>query len=282
MTEIEQNRIIDGNINELLYKKKTCDERLFVQYRDKMSLLSDVPYEKLPEIFSIITQRLSTEEKRTCARLLCDSVYGRYGDIGLFLPDREEKKEKAVIVYLDSPASRESLAEFEKMFGECRKIPLFDFNSVCEAVYNGNADMCVLPTENSTDGRLSGFYSLTVKYELFTLAVCDVTNYETSVRTRFSLLSSAGADYTESDELSCIVQFDLNKEMTLYSAVSAADYFGLYCSRADCIPESHIIGDFKGVFVFEGKRKEIFSFLFYMYVTSAPYTLQGIYDKTQR
>ena len=42
-----------------------------------------------------------------------------------------------------------------------------DFNAVCEDVYYGRSDMCLLPLDNSRDSKLVSFYKLIEKYELF-------------------------------------------------------------------------------------------------------------------
>ncbi len=278
MTEFEKNRIINGNIFELIEKKQSCDDRLYVHCRDKMSMLSDTALSDLPELFGLITDGFPECEKRLCADILYRQ---RMSDINseLFLGGKSGKKKSVTIAFLDNPASREALAELEKLFDECRGETYYDFSSVCEAVHDQHADMCILPIENSVDGRLTGFYNLISKYELFTVSVCDVMNYDTSVRTRFSLLSSEPMCYFVSDEICCVMQFELNRQNTLASVVSVAEHFGVYCAGVSSIPEPHVTQDFKGVFNFEGKRQDMSAFLFFLYLTSASFILQGIYDK---
>ncbi len=279
MTDTEKYRIINGNINELRQKKLSCDERLYVHYRDKMALMANADFDSLPHIFSESTADEDEATKMLCADILCKLVFGSKPETERFLPIYRGKKKDAIIAYFDNPASAEALCEFEKIFDGSRSDAYFDFESVCEAVYNSKADACILPLENSSDGRLTGFYNLAAKYELFTVAVADVTNYDTSVRTRFSLMSSHPVLYAKSDKLSCVIQFDLNPDMSIAFVIACADFFGLYCSAADCIPEPHITTDCKGVFKLEGDNMKIFSFLFYLHLCSVPYILQGMYDK---
>ncbi len=278
MTELEKNRIISGNIAELLEKKQSCDERLFVHCREKMLLLKGSPIEDLPHLFQLLTKDMSENERRLCAGILADELLDN-GSLQMLSGIREGKKKNVTVAMLDNGASVEALSELKSVFESCKTEIYFDFDSACRAVHDYRTDMCILPLENSSDGRLSGFYNMAVKYELFTVAVADVMNYDTSVRTRFSLLAASPVRYTEADEICCVMQFELNKRNTLSAVVATAEHFGVYCAGISSIPESHVTGDFKGVFTFEGTLRAVTAFLFYLNLISAGYLLQGIYDK---
>lgn len=75
----------------------------------------------------------------------------------------------------------------------CRAATFHSFVDACEEVYNGLCEYCILPLENTADGKLTGFSRLIVKYHLFIMAVCDVENHTLAEKnvTRFALLTRA-------------------------------------------------------------------------------------------
>ncbi len=246
---------------------------------DKRMFIHDCAYEFLPTGFSdTLPSGADEDEMRMSAGILC-ACAKHAPSLATFLPSCTEPKKDTVIAYLENPASAEALAEFFALFENCRADKYYDFDAACEAVYNNKADMCILPTENSTDGRLPGFYNLASRYELFCVAVADVTGYDTAVRTRFSLFCTDRAVYAHGEDIVCLTQFDINDTLSIGYAVSCAEYFGVHCRGINCIPEVHIKNDCKASFAFEGKRDDIVAFLFYLYLRSVPYILQGIYDR---
>jgi hypothetical protein len=55
-----------------------------------------------------------------------------------------------------------------------RAVYTSSINAACEAVAEGSCEFCILPIENSLDGKLFGFYSLLDRFELKICAVCDI------------------------------------------------------------------------------------------------------------
>ena len=55
-----------------------------------------------------------------------------------------------------------------------RAVYTSSINAACEAVADGSCEFCILPIENSLDGKLFGFYSLLDRFELKICAVCDI------------------------------------------------------------------------------------------------------------
>ncbi len=75
----------------------------------------------------------------------------------------------------------------------CRAATFHSFVDACEEVYNGLCEYCILPLENTADGKLTAFSRLIVTYRLFITAVCDVENHTLTEKniTRFALLTRA-------------------------------------------------------------------------------------------
>lgn len=68
-----------------------------------------------------------------------------------------------------------------------RAVYTASINSACEAVADGSCEFCILPIENSVDGKLFGFYSLIDRFELKIASVCDIEG-EGDLRIKYALV----------------------------------------------------------------------------------------------
>lgn len=59
----------------------------------------------------------------------------------------------------------------------------------CEAVANGVAQMCILPIENSRDGKLFGFYGMINRFDLKISTVCNVDTEDEISGIKYALIS---------------------------------------------------------------------------------------------
>ena len=91
------------------------------------------------------------------------------------------------ISYQKNSYTEIAFERFSKLLREARASYAHSFPSVCEDVYNGICEYCILPVENSTEGRLSGFVRLISQFDLKIAAACDVQTGEDKT-TRFALL----------------------------------------------------------------------------------------------
>ena len=70
------------------------------------------------------------------------------------------------VAYLRNAYADRAFRRFCEQLGELSVVYCTDFESVCEEVYYGRADMCILPLDSSRDAKLIGFVRLVDKYEL--------------------------------------------------------------------------------------------------------------------
>lgn len=98
----------------------------------------------------------------------------------------EQESEGARIAYVRNAFSDEAYSIFSKAVRGAKVLYPGNFQSVCEEVYDGHAEYCILPYENSAEGSLSGFRNLIRKYELVPILTCAVQSG--SNMTRFALL----------------------------------------------------------------------------------------------
>lgn len=69
-----------------------------------------------------------------------------------------------------------------------REYSCSSFVESCEAVYNGVCELCMLPIENSADGKLYPFYGMLYKYGLVIRDVASVEEANASETVRYALV----------------------------------------------------------------------------------------------
>ena len=93
------------------------------------------------------------------------------------------------VTYQRSRWTDAAFLRFSDVINEARAFYAHNFRSVCEDVYNGISEYCILPIENETDGLLHSFHRLAETYDLKIAAVCAVNAGQESRGTRFALLA---------------------------------------------------------------------------------------------
>ncbi len=103
-----------------------------------------------------------------------------------FIPSADASEK---IAYLKNSYNDVVYSRFAELFSSPRAMYLNTVNDVCESVFNGDSEYCILPIETSHDGKLSSFYGMIFKYGLKINAVCDVDNNADGDCTKYALLS---------------------------------------------------------------------------------------------
>ena len=162
------------------------------------------------------------------------------------------------------------------------------FSDICEEVYHGLCEYCILPIESTKDGKLLRFYTLIEKYELKLAAVCDIEDGD-GASTRYALLRHRYVQLrpsTHTDTAPLMAEFSLvlNDRLPLLSLLQAAELCHLHLLRADSLPSSDQPDGYRYGLVFSTDDTadtvhEIKSFLCYLSVMLPEYTLLGIYTQ---
>ena len=78
------------------------------------------------------------------------------------------------IAYTKNNFNDAAFEQLSSSINSPRAIYTASINGACEAVADGSCEFCILPIENSVDGKLFGFYSLIDRFELKIASVCDI------------------------------------------------------------------------------------------------------------
>lgn len=84
--------------------------------------------------------------------------------------------------------NEEAFSMFEHSVQGAKPEFFSSFSDACEEVFDNLCEYCILPVENTGDGRLFGFYSMIDRYELKICAVCELETETTSETIRYALI----------------------------------------------------------------------------------------------
>ena len=168
---------------------------------------------------------------------------------------------------------------FKHLFYEPSVSYCENFVSVCEEVYYGNANFCILPVENSKEGRLSSFYQLIRKYDLKIVSCCTAHSANKDDRTKFALLKkSFDFDVLYRDELYFEFFATLDDTDLLSDILSAVTDFGLKIVRVDSLPLEYSDAEYSYDLVIKVEKSRFADFLCYLKIKAPRFVPLGLYD----
>ncbi len=156
------------------------------------------------------------------------------------------------IAYLKNSYNDVAYMQFSVLFSSPRAAYFGSVTDVCESVYKGDCEYCILPIESSADGKLLSFYELILKYNFKITAVYDLQSDDRSY-TRYALLGKRFAMHdpnlrtkARSRYFEFLVSAD--DSMSLEDLLSAAGFCSLKLRRIDTL-DLHGEKSGKGAFI---------------------------------
>ena len=194
---------------------------------------------------------------------------------------RREPEFRGRVVHMKNAYSEKAFSFFQPYFSDFRVSTIGDLQNICEMVYHGRAEYCVLPLENSTDGRLHRFYYMLDQYDLKIIMACNVTSADGDMTTKFGLAgrqlqSWNGKRLNGRIYMDCSVI--LSEQNLLHDILTSAEECGYSLHRVDALP---IHGDNKE-FCFhltfqEMEGADLPLLLLYLQLETVQSTILGIY-----
>lgn len=286
------------NLRRLLIKRQSVDERMYAVIRELVRPIANIDGITPVEAISLLRGALRllpmsevdypVYEKNTtiterlvklCAYICFDELTNKKRRLADYFPVSKTETESGVIAYSKNALSDKAYRSFARHVPSARVSYGSDFTSVCEAVYYEKAEYCILPLENSTDGRLNGFYNLILKYELFVCLCTDIYNDDGEGYTRFALCKKDRSPFgTHRRENQLYGEFFItpNDDYSVSDILFCADYLGVKGVKVDCMPT---FGDSEyGMYAtFDCKESELFRFLLFFEAEQIRYSAIGIY-----
>lgn len=84
--------------------------------------------------------------------------------------------------------NEEAFSIFERSVQGAKPEFFSSFADACEDVFDNLCEFCILPVENTGDGRFFGFYSMIDRYELRICAVCELETENAPETIRYALV----------------------------------------------------------------------------------------------
>ena len=294
--------IILSNLEELFYRGLHIGEQevahlrelareIAAEVEDNQTLLTSLPDHRLPSPTELIDREITRGDLRTALSnqlstrqktLFCIEISQRIPSPDVFFqdlfPQGEELSEfsRNRISYQKNSYTELAFQKFSRLLqGVVRASYAQSFPSVCEDVFNGACEYCILPIENSAEGRLVSFANLIAQYDLKIAATCDVKVGEDKT-TRFALLRRHAAPLQEADGFTHLFEFscDLSQEQEADDLLSAARLCGLASQYVALRP---VEGQRKLHGVFDADAGNLYAYLIYLAMEFPSANLIGHY-----
>ena len=187
------------------------------------------------------------------------------------------------ISYVKNNFTDMAYLSFSKQLSSPRCSYSDSFETICEDVFNGDSEFCILPIETSSDGRLFSFYSLIDRYELKTCAVCSTERDGGASFTRFALLKRAFSD-KDADSISGLAMLELRISTapsvgtSISNIFKAADACEMPLYRMDSLPLPYGDSLLSHYAVFGICKEKLQGFLTYIALEFPQCYVSGIYS----
>ena len=245
-----KNHVIRGNLAALVSERRALSEKELAQLGELAEMLCDeagedeiffrdgsfiaryhemTASEPLTGVAEYNRERVKTQEQTLSVvaraflcRRLCENLGIVGSDAAGTFFDEVPDSENEMISYLKSSYADRAYDRFSEEMTAPKVLYGDDFTEVCENVYYGRCAYCILPIENTVDGRLAGFRGLIIKYGLKIASICRIKLGDEG-ETVFALLKRSLILSHRDGEFS----FDLRVFGKLYPLLTAAEACGM-------------------------------------------------------
>ena len=195
------------------------------------------------------------------------------------------------IAYMKNNFTESAFLCFSKVIANPRSAYFQSFDAVCEEVYSGGCEFCILPIESSSEGRLNSFYSMIDRFELKISAVCVVDQHDGQKFTKFALLKKSLSDSllkhgsTSEHILEFKISSDIGESVSLSSSekspicdiITAAEASGMRLLRIDSMPLPYSDEMMAYYVSLSIDRSRLIPFLLYLTLEYPQYDPLGLY-----
>ena len=293
----EKNQIIDENLKDNDVLISTALEKRVAHIADKAEMIIGLSreesrklYEKEFEFKDSHTPCLNENKKYLSAVQGCLNAFDKLNCIDMLYPQKEndvEKAENDTVFYTDTVSYlKNSLADiafnnFSKLLKDPRVAYGESFSDVCEDVYYSRTPWCILPIENSDDGRMTSFCNMIRKYGLKIVLTCNVESANGKT-TGFALLKrdiakiECKSGISEGEYIE--IGFNFGEKIRLQEVLQAATFFGFMLHKVDSFPIYYSEKEYYFDVIFKGNG-DLKKFLFWLELEIPRFEIIGIYTQ---
>lgn len=183
------------------------------------------------------------------------------------------------IAYVKNQYSDTALSNFRKHIGIRNDRAFRSFNEMCDDIETNIYDDCVIPLENTANGKLMNFYSIIDRFDLKIAITCDVENQNGDQTTRYALLRRTVSIPQSADNCCFEFSFIATDSFGIKDALDLAKLMDLDLHRIDSMPLRYNESAFIYYPMLYGSKQNILLFLFFLKLNLIQYNMIGIYDR---
>lgn len=290
MAEARSTENIFKNINELSRRIDISEEQKAISLRMLAEhSVSELSLPELEEVYSTLLSScdsLTTSDKITFFQAVSHSA--KLADVGRLLSLFGEAHSAAgthgKIAVVRNTYNDLACDKFSASIPHPKPIYYNSFEECCEAVAYDVCEFTLIPIENTSDGRMFGFYSLIDRYELKICSVCTLEDDDTSRLVRYALISKSmwkpnlersHEDMPRIFEFS--LTFDFEDENLGISRAASLCNAKLYRASTLPLPYNDMIRFYYSFKI--NKLTDLKAFLLYLWFEYPRYTAIGIYKE---
>ncbi len=239
--------------------------------------IADIVFSKLSTIerltvFKEVVSKLNSENKNALKNLWQESE----------LSISENAAER--IAYIKNSYNDAAYLQFSALLSSPRAAYFENATDVCDSVYKGECEYCILPVETSADGKLLSFYDLIFKYSFKIISVYDL--HGNNGYTRYALLRKAFISQNTAIRTKTrnrYFEFAISGEdnLKLEDVFCAADFCSLKLRRIDTL-NMHAAGIGKEIYfcpVFRVDGSDMQTFLSFLAIDCPAFIPIGLYTQ---
>ncbi len=196
------------------------------------------------------------------------------------------------LLFPDEPASLEikiayvpntySDAALEAMKPRLKNVSIrtcHSFSELWDEIDSGACNACIIPIENTTNGKLISFYTLIDRFEMKISLTYDIENEDGTQSTRFALLRRRIP--LPQDTSDCLFEFSFSssEDISLCELLRAAELCCLTLYRIDSLPRQYSQSVFAFHPIFGGSAENISAFILFLHNRLSEFTTVGIYNR---
>ena len=190
------------------------------------------------------------------------------------------------VAYVRNNYNDMAFERFSQRIPNAKAVVTSSFADACEEVFDSRCEFCILPLENTGDGRLFGFYSMLDRYDLKIISAWNIDTDDHQRNIRFGLagkgISKNALNALSKKHLPCILEFSVAAENASLTKdiLSAANAASALLLQVDSLPV--VYDDRMRRFFFNVKisADELQAFCLYLSMEFSSYSLIGFYPES--
>ena len=199
--------------------------------------------------------------------------------IGQLLLSEIAINEISTIAYVKNQYSSAALSYFKKHISIKKEHAFRSFNEMCDDIESNVYDDCIIPLENTSNGKLMSFYSIIDRLDMKISTICDIENQNGDQITRYALLRRSVTIPENILNSYLEFSFTVSEHFGIKDLVNVASLMDLELYRIDSIPLQYDESAFVYYPVLQGTIKNLLMFLVFLKLNLTPYNLIGLYDR---